>query len=449
MSDLLRIGASGVFAYRDALAVVGDNVANSETIGYSRRGVTMMESGAAHGVNPFYLYRAGAGGVNVSAITRAWDDFKASESRIGSSDAESADARLRWLSNVESALDDGDTGAGPKLTAFFNAADALAADPGGELPRRTLLFTLNDAVSTIRTTAGSLARASDGVASEARIAVGDINRDVDALARLNVSLINVTPGTGAEASLLDERDRLIDNIASKMGVEVTLGDKGVVTLTATGSTNTILVQGNQRATIDIAVASDGRIALNHEIGGVVSAFSPVRGELSGLIDVAQSIATRRQTFDGIAAQFASDLNTWSAAGLDQDGNAGTAMLSIGTGGAATLEVLTTDPRRIAAASATSANGNAIAMQDLRGDTGVEKRLASLVSSHAETVAAVRTEATATSTRRDTLLALRDSVTGVDLDREAADLLRYQQAYSAAARVVQVARETVQSILDIF
>ncbi|MGL4301482.1 MAG: flagellar basal body rod C-terminal domain-containing protein, partial [Sphingomonas sp.] len=50
--------------------------------------------------------------------------------------------------------------------------------------------------------------------------------------------------------------------------------------------------------------------------------------------------------------------------------------------------------------------------------------------------------------RDNAVAARDAVSGVNLDSEAVDLLRFQQAYQASSRVIQVARDTLQSILDI-
>jgi flagellar hook-associated protein 1 len=64
-------------------------------------------------------------------------------------------------------------------------------------------------------------------------------------------------------------------------------------------------------------------------------------------------------------------------------------------------------------------------------------------------ASARAQDAAASSRRDGAFAARDMVSEVDLDREAAELLRFQQAYEAAARTVQVARETMQSILNIF
>jgi flagellar hook-associated protein 1 FlgK len=111
---------------------------------------------------------------------------------------------------------------------------------------------------------------------------------------------------------------------------------------------------------------------------------------------------------------------------------------------------TSDPDAIAASSpAGAANGNLLALTPLRDANGAEHRWAALVAGHAQMVAAAKSENTTASARRDGAFAARDELTGIDLDQEAADLIRFQQAYDGSAKIIQVARETLQSILDLF
>ena len=109
----------------------------------------------------------------------------------------------------------------------------------------------------------------------------------------------------------------------------------------------------------------------------------------------------------------------------------------------------TDPDGIAAASGGSENGNMSALQAQRGDDGPEARMADIVNLLAQQLASAKTQDDALATRRDNAFAAREEVSGVDLDFEAAELIRYQQAYDASSRIIQVARETLQSILAIF
>ena len=70
-----------------------------------------------------------------------------------------------------------------------------------------------------------------------------------------------------------------------------------------------------------------------------------------------------------------------------------------------------------------------------------------MATQAQATASARAQDAAATTRRDAASAARSAVSEIDLDREAADLLRFQQAYSAAARTIQVARDTMQALLN--
>lgn len=448
MSDLLSIGASGLSAYRSALSVIGDNVANSQTDGYARRSVSLRQSIASYGADPLSLNRATAGGVTRGEVVRAWDDFRASEARVSQADAGRAETRLRWLSNVETAIDDGETGAGAAITGFFTAGQTLAANPGGAAPRQALLSALGEAASTIRASADALARAGAGVTAEATAMTAALNGNLSSLAKVNDAMKRAGPGTAASISLADTRDQLLDDIARQVGVDVKLDGRGVATVTLAGASNVTLVESNVATSFDLRTASDGRLSLEATRAGELKSANPGGGALAGLLDAAATIVGRRADLDSIATDFAKQVNDWQAGGRTPAGAAGRPLLAI-AGGAIGLTLATTDPAAIAAAGADGAgNGNLAELQSLR-ETGAEVRLAAMVTQHALSVSAAKAESAAAATRRDNAFTARDEVGGVDLDREAAELLRFQQAYSGSAKLIQIARETLQSVLNLF
>ncbi len=104
------------------------------------------------------------------------------------------------------------------------------------------------------------------------------------------------------------------------------------------------------------------------------------------------------------------------------------------------------PRRSAAAPRD--NSNLQALSALRSSGGFEAKTTGLISDNAAALSSRQQVAEAQSAIRDGAVAARDAVSGVNLDSEAVDLMRFQQAYQASSRVIQVARETLQSILDI-
>jgi len=113
-------------------------------------------------------------------------------------------------------------------------------------------------------------------------------------------------------------------------------------------------------------------------------------------------------------------------------------------------VLITDPADIAGASTSGvANGNLLAVSSIRGTGSVEDKWLNFISTQGNLVSATLAEQTAASNRDQMAQAARADVSGINLDREAADLLRLQQAYQASARIVQVANEIMQSLFAIF
>ncbi len=450
MSDLLSIGASGVRAYGTALAAIGNNVSNADTPGYTRRTVSLTENTASDGIGGLSTSLGQFGGVDTSEVGRAWNDFQAAAARSSNSDAGAADARATWLGNAETALNDGTSGVGQSATAIFTAGDTLAADPGSTGSRNAFLASIGQTASAMNTTATALAQTSSGIASAAQTTVQTVNADLDQLDKINTALANQPSGTSAQADLLDQRDSLLDDISGNVGISVSLAGNGAATVTLANS-NVQLTRGangsgaGARLTLD--TGANGALAVQAVSAGAAQPVGDTGGSLGGLVSSAQTVADQRSSLDKIAADFATALNGWNAAGTTAAGAAGGALVT-GTS-AATLTVATSDPAAIAAASSTATNGNLLALSSLRGATGIEQSWSGMVTDQGQIVSSANSAQTAADATKTAAFNARDQSSGVNLDTEAAELMRYQQAYSGAAKVIQTAKDTMQSILDLF
>lgn len=443
MTDLLSLGASGIRSYSRALSTVSDNIANAQTAGYARRTAVLTEQPAA-GTSILYKSQVNPGGSLATGVTRSVDPWLIEDARTSSSDAGRTSAKLNWLENTENALANGGAGVGTAMTAVFNRADELAADPTNLARRSAFLDSVSTVASTFRSTADGLSRAADGVETAAKLTVAQVNTDVEALARVNEGLRRARDGSTNQASLLDERDRLLNSISTAVPVKIEYDDKGAAKLSIGGNA---LLDGATRSTLAIDAAADGRLTLS--ISGTSLPTTPLSvtsGTIAGQIEGADHIASTRSAVDLQANAFATQMNAQHAAGRDTAGNAGVALFTIGAG-AADLVANALAPSQVAAADAGSGNGNALAFGNLRGASDGEAKWANLIAQQSQTVSSTRAQNVVTTARRDGAAEARDNLSAVDLDREAADLVRYQQAYDAAARVLQVARETMQSILN--
>lgn len=444
MADLLSIGSSGLRAYSRALASVSDNIANSQTPGYARR-TAQLDEARPTGDSVYYRNQVNPGGVLVGGVRRNTDEWLVADARVSSSEANQAAARVTWLEAAERSLDDGPGGVGESLTRIFNSADQLAGDPSNKTLRATFLKAVDDTASAFRRSAISLENDAGGLAGEAQLSVDQLNTDLGALERVNDGLRRARAGSSNQAGLLDERDRLVDQISGRLAVTTQVEVGGAVSVRAVGPGGAELVGNGTVTPVTLSVASDGQISFGLATGGALVTQS---GSLAGLSQAATQISGQRSRLDGLASDFATSINAAQQAGFDANGNPGVALVSIGTG-AATLTANALAPADVAAADAGSPNGNLLALANLRGAGGSEAGWANLVAAQSQSVASARAQDAAASARRDGAFEARDAVSAVDLDQEAADLLRFQQAYEGSARVIQVARDTLQSILNIF
>ena len=446
MTDLLGIGASALNAYQSALSAVGENVANAQTPGYARRQIVLQESTVVGTGDIAYRPQLTFNGVDAVGVSRAWDDFKAGEARSATSAAGRADVRQQWLGSVESALDDGPSGVGSAMTSFFTAASSLASDPGDPLGRGALLSALDNVAGAFRNGGQALSRISDGIGQAAGLEVNALNDALKSLDNINGALAPAAANGSARASLEDQRDQLIDSIAGKLDVKVTIGTDGRATLAAGANASMNLLAGSGPSLVSLVPAADGRLSLQLSTNGTTLPLPAAGGTLAGLVDVAANVADRRSALDGLASDFTSMVNNWSAGGTDANGTAGTNLLSA-AGGAVSMQSLVSDPNLVPAAAGGAGNGNLLALDALRTSSGVEDRWSALVSANAQLLSSAKAESAASSQWRDSSQAALDEVTGVNLDTEAAEMLRFQQAYSASARIIQVARESLQALFD--
>ncbi len=443
MTDLISIGASGVKAYTAALATIGDNIANSQTPGFARRAIRTEEVPAGGDV-VLFRNQIRPGGTLATGVTRAVDGWLVDDARIAEGEVGRSSARLNWLESAERAMNDSDAGIGVNITSLFNAADRLAANPSDRTLRADFLQSADNSAAAFRRTADGLSRTTEAIAGDARATVNQLNSDLTALERVNSGLRRAREASTNQASLLDERDRLIDRVSGSLAITASFDARGVTTLRLAPPAGDALVEAGSVQQIDLSVAISGTITFSIRGGPT---FAPNSGRLAGLTDASTDVAARRSAIDGLAVQFGTDMNQAHQSGFDRQGNAGLALFDISGGTAAALQATALDPDQVAAADGSAANGNALSLSGLRGANGAEANWAALSASQAQATASARAQDAAASTRRDGAQSARADISAVDLDHEAAELLRFQQAYQGSARVLQVARETMQSILN--
>ncbi|WP_375402202.1 flagellar hook-associated protein FlgK [uncultured Sphingomonas sp.] len=445
MSDLLSIGASGVRAYQSALTTVSENIANTGVDGYSRRQVRLSEvqvtGGLASGA------RANGMGVAAAGIMRAGDVYADEAVRSSTSDVSRTAGGAGWLDRIESALT-GDK-LPERLSGFFGSSRALGAEPTSAALRTGMLGAAGGAAIAFGATGRALDQVAADLDANASQSAEDLTQLAGTLAKINLGLGRTQGGTAASAQLADQRDGVLGQMSALIDLNVSLDATGRATVKLGGRSGPVLVDAARSGQVSYARAG-GAVALTLSFAGEASTVIPQGGELAGVADAAARLNDTRGQLNAVATRFAAAVNKVQGEGEDLNGVGGKPLFAAGAS-PTDLTVAITDPAGIAASRPGGGprdGGNLDGFEALRTASGAEGSAIALVTDNAATLRQRQAIAEAQGAIRDGAVTARAQKAGVDLDNEAVDLLRFQQAYQASSRVIQVARETFQSILEI-
>lgn len=439
-SDLLSIAASGARAARAALDVTAQNIANASSDGYVRRSVQLQEVSAAGG--PGRLGDISLSGARVAGISRNADMFRQAEVRRTTSDLERSATELRGLENIEAAVEQ--SGLFGSLVEFESALQQLAADPTDPSLRAATLSSADTLARKFNIAVETLDAAEAGQRFDAEAAVTEANVIGGELARVNLRLARAGAGSSDRASLLDQRDALLERMSGIVNVSTNFAADGTVTVATGGAT---LVTGGSATAMSLATAGDGTISL--DIGG--TPVSPSGGRIAGAaLAIAAGVGVRSR-LDGLADSISSAVNAAQAGGAALDGTPGQPMFS--GSGARGIRIAMTDSAGIATAPAGSPAGsldgsNLAAMRQAMNGAGIVTGANALLFDVSSSVAGRRLTMEALDTIASTARISLEQQAGVDLDTEAANLMRFQQAFQASGRAMQVASRIFDTLMEL-
>lgn len=442
-SDLLNIAASGVRAARAGLDVTGQNIANASTEGYVRRTLRQSEVALAGGYG-----RVGdlsLSGVRIDGLQRNADMFRQAEVRRTGGDAARAASELNTWQNVEAALEQARIF--PALTQFENALQRLATDPVDPSLRTAVLEDARTLTRTFGIAAGGLDTVAEGLHFDAAAGVGQVNLFAGQLAQLNVQLARATPGSSDQVSLLDRRDALLANLSDYADVSASFAADQTVTVRIGGSAGPVMVSGNSAGTLTSTTAPDG--TLSFALGA-----SPVTLSSGSLAAAAQGLVMVRDTkvsLDAVADSLIATVNGAQATGVALDGTPGQPMFS--GSGAAGIALALTSGSELATAPAGAPAGsrdpaNLAAIRNALESADVSGQASALLFQVASATQGRRLTSEALDSIAGAAKLALDSQAGVNLDEEAVNLVRFQQAFQASSRAIQIASDMFDTLLAI-
>ncbi len=432
----LSIAVGALLAEQGALNVTSNNVSNINTPGYARQRA-ILEEGIPLLQQPLVF----GSGVVFEQPQSVRDNILELRLHEETQQQGQFEAEVQQLQQAQTSFT-GTNDIGSQLTNFFNSLNNLSADPSNLALRQGVLTAAGNLASAFRTTARSLQLQRSNIDQSVVQSVSEINTLTQQVATLNqqiAALENVHQDAGV---LINQRTQRIRELSQLVDVRVVTNESSISLTTANG---TALVASGQSFDLAARLDPSGVQHIFSQGSDITSKLTS--GSLHGLLTVRdQAIPGLLNQLDTLAAGVSSTLNGIHRNGFDLNGAAGGDLFtpppaSI-TGAAGAITVAITDPALLAASSDGSpgSNGNLTALYNARGQAVASGQnpfdyYASLVFNVGNEVATATAEAQASSEILQQLSDQRNSISAVSLDEEAANLIRYQNAYQAAARVI--------------
>jgi flagellar hook-associated protein 1 FlgK len=467
-ADLLAIlnqSANGLAAFRAMTQTASHNIANVNTVGYSRQRVELEAMPADFLRTGSYVGQ----GVDITAITQARDAFLERQVPGALAGEAQHNATSDTLAAVSVLNPEIPGGVPDALTNFYASMRRMAQNPGDLALRTQVLTAARDVATSFNRTAGALEDARSGVDVHLSSDVDKVNDLSSQIASLN-GQISAARTKGAEPNdLLDARRKATDELSKLTGAVAVPDSDGNVNMTLAGGT--ALVVGLRAAKLSVTPDSTngGHLKLQITRVGATAADSmtPVSafgGEIRGLVDARDgTLKNALDSLDTIAFDFANTLNAQHRSGFDLNGNAGGAMFTVGAtspGAAASITLdatLAADPRRLAAASsATTVPGdgaNALALVGtertaLSGGQDVATSFSSMVAAFGTDARSAKALADHDASVAGYLSDMRQSVSGVSIDEEMVSLTQAQRAFEAMSKVMTTADDMLDTLMQL-
>lgn len=442
---LIAVHALGV--QDDALNTTTNNIANANTPGYARQRADLTEAQPVEEAGAVY-----GQGVDLQRIESIRDQLVELQLHNEAQQQGSAQAQLSALQQVENLFSDADSGIGGQLNNFFSSLSQLSSDPTSVSFRQGIMTAAQNLASQFKSTAGQLVTIQQSLDTGVSNTVNDVNRLLVQIAQLNGMVQQKTSLGQDPGALEDQRIQMIRQLSSLTDVKVIQTEQGETLTTGNGSP---LVVGNKSFQLATELNASGFHSVTLNKQDITSSISA--GKLGGLLQVRdKSIPGFSGQLDTFAFQFVEAVNSANRQGFTTSGSPGQDIFTVpatSKGAAEGNSLATTDPQVIAASvdGAPGSSGNLANLLQVQssalpmGENPTEA-YANLVFQAGSAVANSKASSDASDLIMQQLSDQRASVSGVSQDEESTNLIRYQRAYQACARVVTTVDELTQTVL---
>lgn len=433
---MLNNALSGLNAANIALTVSGQNVANAAVEGYSRQQAQFKTSNV-------YL-----GGVEVASVDRVVDAFLNDDIWRTNSDTRYYENKQSYLGFIEQIIGTDSLNLNNSLASLTDALNAAATKPDSQAFRQQFLSSAEGFMQDIAQINGALAGQATKLNAQMSNVALNVSSITKQIAEINSSIGLATANKQSTAELKDNRERLVNQLSGHIGVSIVERDNGFIDISTLSGAP--LVVGSKAASISV----NGTTVTSNFIGQEFTLDKNVGGQFGGLISVDNDvIKPTLATLNDLVAGLADDMNGALQSGFDLNNDPGEALFTYNPlNPLGTIDLnpaITTDKLGFKDSSTSGPGDNSNIANIVASMAGKGDKFTLLVGDLAITSKQNLSSITTATNLSENAIAARDSYSGVNLDEEAANLMHFQQMYSANAKVISTADQMFKSLLQMF
>ncbi len=452
VNSLLEIARRGLSASQIGINTTGHNITNAEVEGYSRQRVNLQTN------SPLYYsgYAIGTG-VDVDGITRIRDQFLDKQINLQKQSLGYFQALETKYNQLESIYGEpSDTGLASSLNNFFSAWQDLANDPDS-LDTRNLVYQSGYALSNkFNSLHFKLTDLQDSLEPDFDETVIQFNSYTRQLGEINIQLTSVGQASSQAGDLLDARDQLLQDISEIADVNIQKNQYGQVMLSLGGK---MFLERDH--VVELELPDDSSDFSNIQWADTHNTAKISNGKLHGLIEMHDNVlGDQLEKLDNLALGLVSSINTLHNSGYGIDGSTNLNFFDGATTGAKDIKLdvnMENDVRKIAtSADGTGGNGDiALQISQLQDERVLanyqntfSEYYSGIVSENATRLLEVQTNVEGQEIFVSQLEEQQAAVASVSQDEEMTNLIKFQQSYQAAAKLVTLAEEMMQTVLGL-
>src|SRR5574344_802701 len=325
MADLLNLGLSGLHAAKANLSVVGHNIANVNTTGYSRQQAIQATSGAQFPGGGYM-----GNGASVTDVRRIYSEFLTAQLRTSTSHHSEITSYKSQIDQLDSLLAGTTTGITPALKSFFSAMQTAAEDPAN-MPARQLVIAESEGLARRFNNIYENINAQNEFMNKQMVAVGDqINRLAAGIAEINDAILKSGSRGHLPNDLLDQRDEAIRELSTFVGIQVVPQDDNTLNIFIGSGQPLVLAGQSNRLEVVPGKADPTSYDVNFVSGHTSMNVNTMLtgGELGGLLRYRNEVLDPTLNAMGrLSLAVADEINRQLGQGLDLKGNVGVGLFN--------------------------------------------------------------------------------------------------------------------------